>query len=126
MNTTPVMTLHGTVHGRRPVTWEAGVNKSGRPYDAGSYTELLIVTDRSVLAGELTEVPATAAVRCDDAEAVAYGDGEVVSLPVTCFAGLAGRPGKWFNVVEYRLARPAVASASHNGASGSARGYAAG
>ena len=109
--------LSGTVHGSRVVTYEGGTNKQGQKYDGGSYVELTLVTDQSILDREVSDVPATATIRMDSSEASRYGKGQVVDFLVTPFVDLVSIRGQWRSHVGYRLAADVTAAPSARAAS---------
>ncbi len=96
--------VSGSIHSTRVETWEAGTNKKGRDYPAGSYGEVTILADRSVLDGEVTDIPSTVSCRCDVEELAKFGKGQLVVLWVTPFVDLIVIKGQWANRVGYRIA----------------------
>jgi hypothetical protein len=110
----PVFGVSGSVHSVGVTTYEGGKTKAGREYQGGSYAEIVLLCDQTVLDGEITDIPATLTVRADASAERKYGKGQLVTFLVTPFVDLVSVKGRWINKIGHRLAcevMPAVKTA---------------
>lgn len=108
----PLVRVTGSVHSTRVVTYDGGVNsKTQKPYQGGSYGEVLLLTEVSRLNGEVTDFPATLTMRVDADATNNYGKGVIVDALVTPFCDVVQARGQYFNVVGYRFAADVPAPA---------------
>lgn len=103
--TQPLVRVTGIVHSTKVVSYEGGVNKrTQKPYDGGSYGEVVVMTEKSRLGGDVVDMPAVLTFRTDTSDLASFGAGQVVDVLVTVFCDLINASGNWFNVPGYRYA----------------------